>query len=217
MVLVLGLGWRQKCRDSTQAAWKAECKHAIGELCKHWSLPGYPDPLQKLPGTIVKLSRLPLKRGGKKRAKTTAIAPPPKKATLPTEEEWAIYFSVQSVLEGRTSENPALQLSVDSQCLAGWLNGETRFTLGHLMDEIMGKIIEILLQIRVGREVLSDKLWLSWQYRRYNVEADFCANLWIIAVILHGSKMGLNTIQIIHMAFGQMVGYETMVLLGDIV
>lgn len=128
-------------------------------------------------------SLLPPKRERLQREKTaiSKFVTTKRRACVPIVSEWVEHFSSfkdSSCCRGFRDSSVG-RFKMDSQLVAGWLNGTHTFDEHPVIEPILrsatGKLYDLVRFS--GLDIDSDSgLWISWKYRCYNLEADYMAN-----------------------------------------
>ena len=158
----LGPDWRTICCAASLGEWKSITKEAVGRLCELWHLSELPPKPPKNPG----------RPKAKPNAKPKCRAMPSKVATIPNDDEWKEHLGNEvwdAGLEG-------LKHVVDSQLVAGWVNGVHKCK-EHFVDEVATEIYEHVEHNFGSNTFQCRGLVCEWRPRHRNLEADFACNI----------------------------------------
>jgi hypothetical protein len=174
-----GLAWRDRCCAEDWKTWRRSSLEGLDKICREWSLPARPDPVQKSNKPNLLSKKLKAKR--KTTKKPEAWIDPPKQATIPTKVEFEKYMATMVALRFTQTggTKPRLSCTVDAQILAGWLNGVTECTFDPDSDHTLSQIMNMVYDISQFCifDAQNDNLWLNWKRREFNIEADYITNL----------------------------------------
>jgi len=172
--LVLGLGpeWRKTCEATSKLEWRALTLDAIRALSVAWSLPEVPDKPSKTKQKLERQAKAKPKPKGRPRRKPTPAKLTPKRAELPTPESWAEYLQE----EVWSRPHGCLKHIVDSELVAGWVNGHTKFLEGPTLDALGSTTLEVAAALTGLWRTDHNGLACEWRKRERNVEADWACN-----------------------------------------
>ena len=157
LVEALGPQCRARCQQATAAEWKVITKDAVNALCVAWHLPKAPEkkpPSEKRTRGRPKAKGKAGARGDARRSQTSTH---PKKAEIPTEEEWRAYLWQPP---WRKSEG-SYRHYVDAQLVANWLNGQTK-CLEKWVDRYAEPIFHMALKLRESWKPDTKHLICDW-------------------------------------------------------
>ena len=172
--LHLGLGpeWRSICSKASAREWKVLTRDAIDAICQSWELPKLPDKPKKLkkkeqPKRLPK----PRQRKGKKEVIPAGIG---KSGEMPSNNQW----NQQLKLEIWTQARGELRHVVDSETVAGWLNGTTDFKGDQDLDVLARETVDKMVwSYEHFKSANAGGVFLEWRSRDLNIEADWACNL----------------------------------------
>jgi hypothetical protein len=178
-LLVAGLGpdWRRTCGEASRGDWKRLTLEAVNLVSAVWGLPGVPPRTPKADENLPAPKRRGRPKGtAKARAATAsqaAVLTETKQAKAPSAEELAVYLRPERWDQPRG----LLRHVVDSQLVAGWVNGTARFDGdGDNERHCQAFVAEAERNYRLAASANYEGLLLSWRPRSRNLEADWACN-----------------------------------------